>query len=156
VFQINLGITIINYALNKAWPNAEGPPPAWIRQLEFLPCDRGVCFFCDHGLTSGIVHKHKLENARVTVTHHKDNSTTVTTGHTPFHVNLQKGSSYCRQCLRKIRKTTEGKKLKSKEAQFQCNDSWMGCTTCDEQICDQCWDEGYWAHEGMQLLNDTV
>jgi hypothetical protein len=88
VFQIDLGIAIINYALNKAWPNAEGPPPAWIRQLEFLPCDCGVCFFCDHGLTSGIVHKHKLENARVTVTRHKDNSTTVTTGHTRFRVNL--------------------------------------------------------------------
>jgi hypothetical protein len=118
VFQIDLGIAIINYALNKAWPNAEGPPPAWICQLEFLPCDCSVCFFCDHGLTSGIVHTHKLENARVTVPHHKDNSIAVTTGHTPFRVNLQKGSSYCRQCLRKIRKTPEGKKLKSRRHSF--------------------------------------
>jgi hypothetical protein len=122
-----------------------------MRCIFHVPCDCRMCFFCEHGLTSGIVHKHELENARVTVVTHKDNSTSKVKGHTPFRVDLQKGSSYCRQCLKKLRKTSEGKKLKSKEAQWQCRDSRMGCAACDEHISDKCWEEGYWAHEGMQL-----
>ncbi len=63
IFQIDLGIAIVNYALSKAWPNVEGPPPAWICQSNYVPCECVVCFLCEHGLISGIAHKHDVVNA---------------------------------------------------------------------------------------------
>ena len=97
------------------------------------------------------MHKHQLEQARKTVLHHKDNSTTVTTGHTSYRVELLKGSQYCRQCYKVLKETDAGKGLSAKEKKKKCRASRLGCSTCDEPICEDCWDSGYWRHEGMDL-----
>jgi hypothetical protein len=153
IFQVDLGMALINYAIGKAWPDTEGPRPTWIRQTEFLPCDCGQCFFCLNGVTSAVVHKHKLEEAKATVLVAKDRSTRKIKGHTQQRVDLQIGSSYCRQCLKIIRGTARGKEMTSSEAKKQCYTSRLGCPACEEQICGngKCWEKGYWPHIGMEF-----
>jgi hypothetical protein len=114
-FQIDLGNALISYALHEEWSNQEGPHPSWNRMKPFIPCDCGVCYFYENGLTSGIVHKHEKEAAKVTHVHHKDNSTTVVKGHTSFCADLQRGNQRCRQCYHVIKQTEEEKTMTSEQ-----------------------------------------
>ena len=55
-FQIDLAISMINFAIAIEW-DGESKRPGWMRQSEFVPCDCVTCYFCINGLTDGIVHK---------------------------------------------------------------------------------------------------
>jgi hypothetical protein len=54
--QVDLGIEIFNYAIRKEWTDLNVPPPQWMRQTDWLPCECGKCFFCLNGLKNGIGH----------------------------------------------------------------------------------------------------
>ena len=52
-FQIDLGMQLLNYAIGKAWSDMYTPPPDWMQQSKFIPCDCTKCFFCLNALTNG-------------------------------------------------------------------------------------------------------
>lgn len=145
-FQIDLGIDLMNYGISKAWPDLNQPRPNWMRQTPFVPCECKKCFFCLKGLTTGIAHREN-RSIRTTIVHH-DGSRTVTTGCTEVRVDLELGSSYCRQCYRNAPKYNEdGVKMTAVMKRKVCNSSRLGCSSCKEHVCDACWESGYWRHQ---------
>ena len=118
-----------------------------MRQGALLPCECGKCFFCINGLTGGIVHRHQRPVR--TYIHHYDNTHTVTNGCTEVRVNLDRGNQYCRMCYRNMPEYNEdGVKMTVAMKKKACCYSWLGCASCDEQICDAwCWEAGYDRHE---------
>ena len=57
-FQINLAISLINFAIALEW-YGKSKRPYWMRQSEFLPCDSGIFYFCLDVLTNGVGHTKK-------------------------------------------------------------------------------------------------
>ena len=41
-FQINLGIYLLNYAIDKEW-DGESERPDWMRPSELIPCNCKAC-----------------------------------------------------------------------------------------------------------------
>ena len=79
---------------------------------------------------------------------HRDNSRTVTVGCTEVRVDLQRGSQYCRQCYTHAPKyNEEGVKMSAIMKKKVCNRTRLGCPSCDEHVCDKCWESGYWRHQ---------
>ena len=54
-FQIELAIDLMNHGLELDWDGGEKRPD-YVRGDAFTPCECEKCFFCLHGLTSGISH----------------------------------------------------------------------------------------------------
>ena len=44
-FQVDLGMSIINYATEQDWSDLDKPQPNWMRQKTWLPCNCSKCFF---------------------------------------------------------------------------------------------------------------
>jgi hypothetical protein len=147
-FQIDLGMTLINYALENEWEDIEGPRPNWIRQREFIPCDCNNCFFCLKGLTNGIAHKKPRQTKTLFI--QCNNSRTVQKGCTDKQVDLKRGCSYCRMCFRKSKGAVgaDGKKMSAamRKRKPYSNSARLGCPSCDEPICEKCWAKGYDMH----------
>ncbi len=55
-FQVDLGIALLNHAIELEWMDTSKPRPDWMRQSTLVPCDCGQCYFCLNGMTSGIHH----------------------------------------------------------------------------------------------------
>ena len=142
-FQIDLGVHLLNYALEMAW-DGESERPSWMRQSEFVPCDCDKCYFCINGHTNGIAHPPKKKakndiffaNGEVLTTNKCMN----------VRVNLFGTSSRnCKMCYRKQPKgLTYGQKI--------ANGNWStkGCVVCKEAVCDDCWAKGYDKHQGAK------
>jgi hypothetical protein len=137
-FQIDLGREIITYAIRHAWTNLDGPKSSWMRQSDLIPCACRKCFFCLNGLTSGITHKKRKSTVTTFVQH--DNTRRKTVDCTDVRVDLQKGTSHCRQCYRERPGTKEQKMEKIPHPR-------LGCPSCDEVICKKCWAKGYDMHQ---------
>ena len=60
IFQINLGLAMMNYGISMNW-DGKSERPNWMRQGEFTPCVCDKCYFCLNGFTTGIAHKRKRE-----------------------------------------------------------------------------------------------
>jgi hypothetical protein len=69
-----------------------------------------------------------------------DRTRTKIVGCTDKRVNLNIGSSHCKQCYRE-RPGTRAEKLDG------INKSKMGCPSCGERICAECWAKGYDIHQ---------
>lgn len=147
-FQIDLGLALIHRALQEAWPHPNHPRPDWMRQAAFLPCDCGQCYFCRMHLTSGIAHR---QNRPVrTYFHQHDNTRRVTNGCTDVRVDLGRGSRYCRQCyMQQPEFNDAGQRMTAAMKKAACTNSRLGCPSCDEPICQECWDDGYWRHNNQ-------
>jgi hypothetical protein len=105
--------------------------------VDFIPCGCKRCFFCLNGFTSGVDHKHAKRTQTTFVQH--DNSRTVTKDCTDKRVNLLRGTSYFKQCYRE---RSGSKKEKLENISY----SRFGCPSCDEHVCDSCWEKGYDRH----------
>ncbi len=55
-FQVDLGIALLNHAIELEWMDTSKPCPDWMRQSTLVPCDCGQCYFCLNGMASGIHH----------------------------------------------------------------------------------------------------
>jgi hypothetical protein len=97
--QVDLGIEILNYAIRKEWTDLNEPPPQWMRQTGWLPCECGRCFCCLNGLTNWIGHRKKWTR---TIFIQHDNTRTMTDNCTTKRVDLDRGCEHCKICLRKI------------------------------------------------------
>ena len=128
----------MGYAIRHSWTDMDGPKPNWMRQAAPLPCECDKCFFCLNSLTTGVNHKSKRRTVTAFVPH--DRSRTRTMDCTDKRVDLQIGSSYCKQCYRE-RPGTRAENLNG------INTSRMGCPSCEECICKSCWDKGYDMHQ---------
>jgi hypothetical protein len=112
--------------------------PRWMRQSEFVPCDCEKCFFCLHGLTTGIAHP---KNERVTI-EYACGSRRRTNKCSTERVLLKKkngddmvNSVYCRMCYRK----QDNDEIETEVKKSRCRKSKFGCVQCKEPICDSCW-----------------
>jgi hypothetical protein len=65
-FQINLGISLLNYGIGLDWDGVSANRPSYMRIGAFKPCDCKKCFFCLKGHTNGIAHRPQKQ-AKVTV-----------------------------------------------------------------------------------------
>ena len=136
-FQINLGMALLNRAIEWDW-DGTSKKPGWMRQSPVLPCNCNQCFFCLKGITSGITHppkkKQKVTVEYVCETWVKMNKCTSN------RINLGlKSGEYCRMCYRKQVST---ELVKAKGRRQRCTTSRLGCAICKEPICMECWKEG--------------
>jgi hypothetical protein len=56
-FQIDLGISLLNYGIGLDWDGESRERPSYMRKGAFKPCECKMCFFCVKGLTNGITHQ---------------------------------------------------------------------------------------------------
>ena len=140
-FQIDLGISLLNYSIALDWDRESRERPSYMRKGTFKPCGCKMCFFRMKGLTNGITHQ-PSKGAKVTV-EYKCGTRVMTNKCTDVRVNLGvESGSYCQMCYRN-QLTTE---LLAKERKKRCRASQMGCPICKEPIFKECWKEGYDKH----------
>ena len=124
-FQIDLAISIINRAIAMEWDD-ESKRPDWMRQKEFVPCNCGDCYFCLNGYTTGIQHRAKKQKLKLVCP--RTGTITRTDKCVDEAVPLDRGSDYCRQCMRncigEIGKN--GKKLNFRKRKKLCTYSTKG------------------------------
>jgi hypothetical protein len=143
--QIDLGMEITNLAIANEWKDLEGLRPDWMRKATFLPCKCKKCFFCLNKITTGISHPNGRDAKTVFV--HRDMSLTTVIGCTDTRVNLERGNQHCRMCYRtQPTHNLAGEKMTTQMKKKACHWSRLGCPNCDEQVCDECWLEGYDRH----------
>ena len=118
--------------------DGEGERPDWMRQIDWVPCDCGECYFCINDHTTGIAHKKKRQKVNI---EYKCGTRVTTDKCSVERMNLDTGNQYCRMCWRKCDDSLSGKEKKKK-----CKYSRMGCLICQEHICKGCWEEGYDKH----------
>ena len=137
MFQIDLGIALMNYAIEKEFKK-NGKRPGWVRQMEFVPYDCKKCYFCLNGHTTGIVHSRK----RAVTVVFANGVRLKTKKCVNVRVNIGKNPDYCKMCYRK-----QDPSLTYKERRKNCRSSRLGCFHCGEHVCKECWDEGYDMHK---------
>jgi hypothetical protein len=137
-FQIDLGISLLNYGIGLDWDGVLGKRPSYMRTGAFKPCECKKCFFCLKGHTNVITHCPQKQ-AKVAV-EYKCGMRVIRKKCTDVRVNFGlKSGKYCRMCYRKQLPTG----LSAKERQTRCRTSAMGCPIFKEPICKECWKEGY-------------
>ena len=144
-FQIDLAIALMNYAIEQDW---DGVPkrPSWMRQKAFVPCNCGEWYFCIQGHTTGVQDRQKKQKVKVV---HLKSGTLARADKcsNAVYVDLNKDSSYCRQCMRGLHGAVEskGNNLNKPAKRRLCTYSSKGCPQvgCREQICNVCWEKGY-------------
>jgi hypothetical protein len=140
-FQIDLGISLLNYCIGLDWDGVSGKRPSYMQTGAFKPCDCKKCFFCLKGNTDNFAHCPRKQ-AKVTV-EYKCGTRVKTDKCTNVWVNLgMESGRYCEMCYRK-QLTTE---LVAKERRKRCKTSQTGCPIYKEPICKECWKEGYDKH----------
>ena len=99
-FQIDLGISLLNYGIALDWDGESCERPSYMRKGTFKPCECKMCFFCVKGLTNGITHW-PSKGAKVIVEYAC--GTRVTTNKcTDMRVSLGLSSGkHCRICYRR-------------------------------------------------------
>ena len=117
-FQIDLGISPINYGISLDW-DGESKKLHWIRQIDFVPCDCEKCYFWLNRHTTGINHKMKRKKI---VTEHKCWMRVTSEDCTEKCVSLKHLSGYCRMYYRK-----QDEILINKCKRRLYNTSSMGC-----------------------------
>ena len=134
-FQIDLGISLLNYGIGLDWDGVSGERPSYMQSGAFKPCDCKKCFFCLKGHTHRITHRPQKPN---------NCGTQVRTNEcTNECVNLGKSSgTFYQMCYRK-QLTTE---LIANKRKKTCRTSRLGCVICKEPICTKYWKEGYDKH----------
>ena len=150
-FQVELAIAFMNFAIEQDWDGGS-ERPSWMRQKAFVPCNCGECYFCIHGHTTGVQHRQKTQKVKMV---HLKSGTLARADKcsNAVYVDLGKGSSYCRQCMRGLRGAVDskGNKLDKPAKRRLCTYSSKGCPQpgCREQICDVCWEKGYDGHKNI-------
>ena len=65
IFQIDLGIALLNYGIREDWPLSNDEiwgltkRPRWMWSKDVIPCNcagPAKCFFCSEGITNGVHH----------------------------------------------------------------------------------------------------
>ena len=143
-FQIDLAISLINYAMTLDWEEG-GERPKYVRQTPFIPCDCKLCFFCLGGHT-GVV-RGIYTKKRKSVFHYQCGGRLVSEGCTLELVLLNVGCQNCRMCYR-----TQDPSIPSRERDRLCNKSTMGCAQCKVPICKRCWSKGYNKHQKKKRI----
>ena len=136
-FQIDLGISLLNYGICLDWDGESRDRPSYMQKGAFKPCECKMCFFCVKGLTNGITH-HPSKGKKVIV-EYKCGTCVTTNKCTDVRVSLGLSlGKYCRMCYGK-QLTTE---LSATERRKTSRTSAMGYPICKEPICKECWKEG--------------
>ena len=148
-FQIDLGILLLNYAIELDMKDSN-KKPKWMRQTPPIPCDCKKCYFCKNGITTGIAHPAKKAKVEIVTA---NNVRVKTSKCINERVRLAVGSNYCRMCYRSQfgAMKPDGSKKTSDEKKRDCNRSAMGCKICKEPICKDCWSKGYDIHQKKSI-----
>ena len=133
-FQIDLGLSLMEHGIRMDWnaPYDETAKPRWMRQHEYVACNCNTCFFCKERKTTGI------QSWPRTGTPSNKRKEPTCDGE---RIDLGKsGGKYCRACYRK-RRNTHSKIETSGASKSKCENSRLGCSNCQEPICDACWED---------------
>lgn len=142
-FQIGLAMALMNFAIEIDIDKVTGKKPSWMCQTLPEPCKCNMCYFCINGKTDGISHKRKHQ---VVTTQYACGTTVTDKTCSIERVPIPPSKrGYCRMCYRGIPATP---KLSTAQKKKMCNYSRLGCTLCEEPICDDCWEKGYDRHVG--------
>jgi hypothetical protein len=134
-FQIHLAISLMNRAISLDW-DGRSDRPNYMRQRDFEPCDCKRCYFCKNGHTGRICNKMKQDY----VMQYKCGKRLRKRGCSDVRVKVLNNSDYCRMCYRNHPGVdASGNAINSKERKAACNQSYLGCPSCEEPICKKCW-----------------
>lgn len=138
IFQIDLGIALLDYGIREDWPldNDEtwdlSKRPRWMRGKHVIPCNcagPAKCFFCTEGISNGVYHDRSKMNF-----------------HSPGSGKKRKIDVQCaeiRWALPGYKKSKPCEQCKSKPEGQKRFYSTMGCPRCNKPICKHCWKDGY-------------
>jgi hypothetical protein len=133
-FQIELSLALMEKGIRLDWGDELLPEnrPKWMRGTELKPCDCNECFFCKAGLTNGIHH----DKRHMVVQGENGRKRKVPVQCTKKRVSLPqfKEDQYCGQCYR-----NQPQHLDSGAKKKLCKKPSMGCPSCSEPICVECW-----------------
>ena len=133
-FQMDLGMALINYGLEKDWPepHSEKTKPKYVRKQNYIPCGCQKCFFCIKGKTHGIDHLRKGKK-RATSFRLKQDCV-------KERICIGK-PQYCSVCYQ--REKTINPNITSTIARKKCKQTRLGCPGCNEGkgvfVCQDCW-----------------
>ena len=129
-FQIDLAIQMMDYGIRLDWGDVSNSEckPKWMRQIDFIPCDCKVCFFCKERFTGGIYHAPKQMSPG------RKRKAPQCSGR--YEKMYQR---YCEPCYNERR--NEYPNEDSKVAKHSVSKPSYGCTTCKTQVCKHCWDD---------------
>jgi hypothetical protein len=132
-FQRDMALAMMTLGLEREW-GADGNPPSWARQVGFIPCGCGKCFFCEKGLTNGIMHKPRQAKKRKSMTPNKTDCTR--------HVETETGK--CSACYQ-VKKERIEAKAAAAGRQASCtdfknaqNNARLKCLGCAKKFCSSC------------------
>jgi len=138
IFQIDLGIALLDYGIREDWPLSNDEiwdltkRPRWMRRKDVIPCNcagPAKCFFCSEGITNGVHH----DSAKINF-------------HSPGTGKKRKLDVQCtniRWALPHYKKRKPCEQCKSKPEGQKRFYSTMGCPRCNKPICKHCWKDGY-------------
>jgi hypothetical protein len=131
-FQVDLGMQLIEYGIKLDWkdPYDEADKPPWIRQVGYIPCDCGKCFFCKTGKTTGTTHA---------PTHGRFKPGSVPRGHDSKPEKVAANTKVCSFCYARVRKSNPH--MSSSDVKKKCNRTYLGCRACDKIVCRNCWSD---------------
>ena len=119
---------MMDYGIRLDWGDVSNNEcrPKWMRQVDFLPCDCKVCFFCKERFTGGIYHAPKQMSPG------RKRKAPMCSGR--YEKMYQR---YCGPCYKERRKQYPSEH--SKASRKSVSKSSYGCTTCKTQVCKHCW-----------------
>ena len=126
-FQMDLANALITLGLKMDWKDFSDPRPSYMRQVDWVPCACGRCFFCENGLTHGVAHKttgHKRSYERVDCL--------------PVRETM-KHQDWCSLCTNRIKRMHPT--YSSKQVNKARLKSRKGCVGCDKWVCATCWSD---------------
>ena len=137
-FQIDLGIVLLNRAIQMDW-NGIGPKPKWMRQTALIPGDCKCAISASMVLL--MVYQPTKNNAVLSFT-----TSAVSLYEfevvrcTNVRVKVCNNQRYCIQCYKNHPGVDENSnKINSTQKKNKCKQSYLGCGSCLQPICAACW-----------------
>ena len=128
-FQMDLAIDLISRGIKMDWSDIADVDnkPVYMRKQDYVPCECNVCFFCTNRLTYGIDHKKK--GKRRSRSHRPE---------CPIkRAAVTETPRRCILCM--INQRALDPTLDFDNLEKLCKKTRLGCTTCEANVCAECW-----------------
>ena len=135
-FHIDLGLLLMEFGIKYDWDdlNDLSKKPDWMRKKNFVPCNCRFCFFCKNGYTNGIFHDRSQILMTSPSSGKKRKKNVVCTRDRFVLADFFPNSRYCAQCY-----IAQPNHLGTQEKKKNCRQSYKGCPSCNEPLCEECW-----------------
>ena len=180
-WQMDGAIALGSYAIGAAAEELDfdAERPWWMRKINHVPCDCGVCWFCKHGKTGSVGHFVRAHTpvpmvavldspvspiqaseagASAAQKRRKRESMSgeeVERSHAgEKREKVRENQQICAACRQGIKAFSKEHEKGWKDGQVRrrCKSTNLGCLACDKVVCAECWP--YWSHQTQTSERD--